>query len=137
MAGLWCVNIGYGRRELAGSLSADDGFAVLQHVLQIDHAARYPSGGKAGATRPARLTKVFFNNSGSEANDTLVRLIRHYWNVQGKPAKKHIISRHLAYHGSTVAAASIGGMSAMHEADLPLPGFHHIDRPTIIEMGKA
>jgi putrescine aminotransferase len=76
------------------------------------------------------LNHVFFGSSGSDANDTIVRMVRHYWNLQGKPAKKTIIGRELGYHGSTMTGASLGGMRAMHaQADLPLPGFAHILPP--------
>ncbi|MCR9257387.1 MAG: aspartate aminotransferase family protein [Alphaproteobacteria bacterium] len=139
MAGLWCVNIGYGRRELAD--------VAYRQMLDLPYYNTFFKSTTPPATRlaeklaelaPTGLTKVFFNNSGSEANDTLVRLIRHYWNVMERPAKKHIISRHMAYHGSTVAAASIGGMAAMHgQADLPLPGFHHIDPPYHYRDGQG
>lgn len=139
MAGLWCVNIGYGRRELAD--------VAYRQMMDLPYYNTFFKSTTPPATRlaeklaslaPKGLTKVFFNNSGSEANDTLVRLIRHYWNVKGQHTKKHIISRELAYHGSTVAAASIGGMAAMHEqADLPLPGFHHIDPPYYYRDGDG
>ena len=76
------------------------------------------------------MSKVFFGNSGSDANDTIARMIRVYWNLRKKPKKKTIISRNNAYHGSTLAAASMGGMRFMQElADLPLPGFDHIRQP--------
>lgn len=73
---------------------------------------------------------VFFTNSGSEANDTAFRLVRRYWDLAGKPGKEVIISRDLAYHGSTVAADSLGGQKLMHEqGHLPIPGIRHIAPP--------
>ena len=82
------------------------------------------------AMTPEGLNHVFYGCTGSDANDTLVRLIRHYWNLAGKPNKKTFISRTYAYHGSTMAAASLTGLSAMHaQADLPLPGFEHVMPP--------
>jgi putrescine aminotransferase len=82
-----------------------------------------------------RFSHVFFTSSGSEANDTNVRMVRRYWDLMGQPQRKVIISRWNAYHGSTVAAASLGGMRAMHEqGDLPIPGIEHIDQPYYWEL---
>ena len=79
---------------------------------------------------PKQFNHVFYGLSGSDANDTIVRMVRTYWNLKKKPNKKTIISRVYAYHGSTMASASLGGMNYMHElADLPLPGFVHVRRP--------
>ena len=79
---------------------------------------------------PDGLNHAFFANSGSEANDTIVRMARRYWEVLGKPEKSIIISRDNAYHGSTLAAASLGGMDYMHgQGGLPIPGIHHIGQP--------
>jgi len=139
MAGLWCVNIGYGRRELAE--------VAYRQMMDLPYYNTFFKSTTPPATRlaeklatlaPKGLTKVFFNNSGSEANDTLCRLIRHYWNVMGKPEKKHFISRELAYHGSTMASTSLGGLAAMHaQADLPLPGFHHVAPPYHYRDGQG
>src|SRR5690606_28124484 len=85
---------------------------------------------KLAELTPHDLNHAFFTNSGSEANDTILRLVRHFWAVQGKPEKFHFISRHDGYHGSTVAGASLGGMKGMHkQGGLPIPGIHHIDPP--------
>ena len=76
------------------------------------------------------LTHVFFNSSGSEANDTVFRLVRHYWKLKDQPQRKVFISRWNAYHGSTVAGVSLGGMKHMHvQGDLPVPGVHHVMQP--------
>ena len=73
---------------------------------------------------------VFYGGSGSDANDTILRLVRTYWALQGKDSKKVVISRKNAYHGSTIAGASLGGMGAMHsQGGLPIPDIHHIDQP--------
>jgi putrescine aminotransferase len=73
---------------------------------------------------------VFFAGSGSESNDTVVRMVRTYWDLMGQPQRHTIISRQNAYHGSTVAAASLGGMKPMHrQSGLPIPGIEHIDQP--------
>ena len=131
MAGLWCVNIGYGRKELAD--------AAYRQMLELPYYNNFfktsvPSaielaGLLAEVTAP-HLNHVFFTNSGSEANDTVFRLVRRYWDLAGKPGKEVIISRDHAYHGSTIAAASLGGMKPMHEqGHLPIPGIRHIAPP--------
>ncbi|MDE0284864.1 MAG: aspartate aminotransferase family protein [Gammaproteobacteria bacterium] len=131
MAGLWCVNIGYGRKELAD--------AAHRQLLELPYYNNFfktsaPSaielaGLLAQVTAP-HLNHVFFTNSGSEANDTMFRLVRRYWDLAGKPDKEVFISREHAYHGSTIAAASLGGMKPMHEqGHLPIPGIRHIAPP--------
>ena len=131
MAGLWCVNLGYGRRELAE--------AAYGQLLELPYYNNFfktspptaieLAGLLAEITAP-HLNRVFFTNSGSEANDTVFRLVRRYWDLAGKPGKEVFISRDLAYHGSTVAAASLGGQRPMHEqGHLPIPGIHHIAPP--------
>ncbi|SVB86429.1 uncharacterized protein METZ01_LOCUS239283, partial [marine metagenome] len=80
------------------------------------------------------LNKIYFTGSGSEANDTMIRLVRHYWAAKGKPTKSVIISRKNAYHGSTMAGASLGGMSTMHaQGGLPIPDIEHVDQPYYFE----
>jgi putrescine aminotransferase len=137
MAGLWCVNVGYGRKELAE--------AAYRQMLELPYyntffkTATPPPielSSKLAEITPEGLNEVFYASSGSEANDTIVRLVRHYWNLQGKPEKKTFISREHAYHGSTMAAASLGGMAAMHgQGDLPLPGFVHVMPPHWYDYG--
>ncbi len=131
MAGLWCVNIGYGRDELADvaarqmrQLSYYNTFFQTTHVPAIALAA------KLAEMAPGDLNHVFFAGSGSEANDTNIRLVRHYWSTKGQPDKKVIISRHNAYHGSTMGGASLGGMKPIHaQGGLPIPDIHYIDQP--------
>jgi putrescine aminotransferase len=137
MAGLWCVNLGYGRRELAET--AYQQMLDLTYYNTFFQTATPPSvelADKLSALTPAGLDHVFYGCSGSEANDTLVRLVRYYWNLRGKPERKVFISRKNAYHGSTLAAASLSGMTTMHEqSDLPLPGFVHVDCPHWYDEG--
>jgi len=131
MAGLWCVNVGYGRKELAE--------VAYRQMLELPYyntffkTATPPSvtlSEKIAEVLPDHLNQIHFVGSGSEANDTIARLVRHYFNLIGKPNKKTFISRHNAYHGSTMAAASLGGMAGMHaQGDLPLPGFVHVMQP--------
>ncbi|WP_299347678.1 aspartate aminotransferase family protein [uncultured Maritalea sp.] len=131
MAGLWCVNVGYGRQELVDvatkqmmQLPYYNSFFQSTNVPAIELSA------KLAELAPGDLNHVFYAGSGSEANDTNIRLARHYWSSLGKPNKKVIISRQNAYHGSTVAAASLGGMAFMHEqGGLPIPDITHIAQP--------
>ena len=131
MAGLWCVNVGYGREELARA--AYDQMLELPFYNTFFRTATAPV--VLLATQLAKLTggeltHFFFSNSGSEANDTALRLVRHYWQSVGQPRRKIVISRWNAYHGSTVAAASLGGMKHMHaQGDLPIPGIEHVMQP--------
>ncbi|WP_282606909.1 aspartate aminotransferase family protein [Pelagibius sp. Alg239-R121] len=137
MAGLWCVNLGYGRKELAQV--AYDQMLELPYYNTFFKTATPSSvelAEKLARITPEGLNHVFYGSSGSEANDTIVRMVRHFWNLAGKPSKKIFISRNNAYHGSTMAAASLGGMAAMHgQADLPLPGFEHVMQPYWYDLG--
>lgn len=131
MAGLWCVNIGYGRDSIAEvarrqllELPYYNTFFQTTHVPAIALAEKVTS------LAPDHMNHVFFAAGGSDANDTNIRLVRHYWALKGKPQKQVIISRKNAYHGSTVGAASLGGMQAMHgQGTLPIPGIVHINQP--------
>jgi putrescine aminotransferase len=131
MAGLWCVNAGYGRAELVEAARRQ--MATLPFYNTFFQTTTPPAvelAARLAAIAPAGLERVFFTNSGSEANDTAVKLVRFFWNLQGKPRKKTIISRNYAYHGVTLASASLSGLPAMHpQSDLPLPGFEHVRAP--------
>jgi putrescine aminotransferase len=137
MAGLWCVNVGYGRKELAE--------AAYRQMLDLPYYNTFfktttvPStelAAKISSVMPERFKHIFFVNSGSEANDTIVRFVRHYWKLKGKAYRTHFIGRRRGYHGSTMAAASLGGMQGMHEqGGLPLPGFHHVQQPHWYDFG--
>lgn len=136
-AGLWCVNLGYGRPELAQAAFAQ--MQQLPYYNTFFKTATPPVIDLATALAeitPAHMNQVFFTNSGSEANDTIVRMVRHYWAVKGQPDKQVIISRRNGYHGSTVASASLGGMAHMHaQGGLPIPGIEHIDQPYWFDEG--
>ncbi len=130
-AGLWCVNVGYGRREIAD--------AVFEQMNELPYYNTF----FGTVTPPAvllaqkitshagpNLNHVFFTGSGSEANDTWLRMARVYWAALGQPKKKIVIARKNGYHGSTMAGASLGGMKYMHEqGDLPIGGIVHINQP--------
>ena len=109
MAGLWCVNVGYGREELAKA--AYDQMLELPYYNTFFKTATPPPvklAAKIAEKMGGHLTHVFYNSSGSEANDTVFRLARHYWKLKGQPDRKVFISRWNAYHGSTVAGVSLG-----------------------------
>lgn len=131
MAGLWCVAVGYGREELVQA--AERQMRELPYYNLFFQTAHPPALELAKAiidVAPEGMSHVFFTGSGSEGNDTVLRMVRHYWTLRGKPNKKTIIGRVNGYHGSTVAGASLGGMGAMHEqGDLPIPGIVHIPQP--------
>lgn len=130
-AGLWCVNVGYGRREIADAVHAQmTELAYYNTFFATTTAATAQLAAKICQHAGPSINRVFFTNSGSEANDTWLRLARVYWTARGKPDKSVVIARHNAYHGSTVAGASLGGMSHLHEqAGLAVSGIHHIGQP--------
>jgi putrescine---pyruvate transaminase len=131
MAGLWCVNIGYGRRELADVAARQmQELPFYNTFFQTTHVPAIALSTKLAELAPGDLNHVFFAGSGSEANDTNIRMVRHYWATKGKPEKSVIISRKNAYHGSTMGGGSLGGMAGMHaQGGLPIPGIVHIDQP--------
>ncbi|HBB84362.1 MAG TPA: aspartate aminotransferase family protein [Sulfitobacter sp.] len=131
MAGLWCVNLGYGREEM-GKVAARqmNELPYYNTFFQTTHVPAIALAKELADLAPGDLNHVFFAGSGSEANDTNLRMVRTYWAQKGKPEKSHIISRKNAYHGSSVGSASLGGMTPMHEqGGLPIPGIHHIGQP--------
>ncbi|MFC3110814.1 aspartate aminotransferase family protein [Undibacterium arcticum] len=139
MAGLWCMNVGYGRKSIADAVHAQmlqltyyNSFFQTTHVPAVELAA------KLVQISPPQFNHVFFVGSGSEGNDTIVRLVRHYWDKQGSPERQVIISRLNSYHGSTMAGASLGGWPSMHkQGGLPIPGIVHIGQPSYLEGGKG
>jgi putrescine---pyruvate transaminase len=139
MSGLWCVNVGYGRRELIDA--ATQQMSTLPFYNSFFQTATPPAIELAellAEVSPAQFQHVFFSGSGSEGNDTIVRMVRRYWDVLGQPERSVIISRRNAYHGSTMAGASLGGMSGMHaQGGLPIPGITHIEQPFWFEHGHG
>ncbi len=142
MSGLWCVNVGYGRKALADAahqqmmtLPYYNSFFQTTNVPAVQLAAKLAS--LAPTVGDRSFQHVFYSSSGSESNDSNVRMVRRYWDLLGQPQRKVIISRHNAYHGSTMAGASLGGMGGMHaQGDLPIPNITHIDQPYYFENGK-
>lgn len=130
-AGLWCVNVGYGRKELGEVASKQmTQLAYYNSFFQCTTEPTIELAAKLAELAPGDLNHAFFVNSGSEANDTILRLVRHFWAVQDQPQKTIFIGRHDGYHGTTMAGASLGGMKGMHkQGGLPIPDIHHIDPP--------
>ena len=131
MAGLWCVNIGYERPEMADAIAAQARDLAYYHLffsMSQEPAIRLAD--RVLSLAPKHMSKVFFCNSGSEANDTQVKIAWYYNNLRGKPEKRKIIARRRGYHGVTVAAASMTGLPPVHKSfNLPLPGFVHTTAP--------
>ncbi|MFZ9478549.1 MAG: aspartate aminotransferase family protein [Steroidobacteraceae bacterium] len=137
MSGLWCVALGYGRRELAEAAYRQ--MRELPYYNSFFQCANPPAielAAKLAELSPPQFKRSFFSSSGSESNDTLVRMVRRYWELRGQPQRRVIISRWNGYHGSTMAGASLGGMKAMHaQGGLPIPGIVHIGQPYWFECG--
>lgn len=131
MSGLWCVNVGYGRQEIiAAAAEQMQELPYYNSFFQCTNPPAIELSVLLQAISQPQFKRIFFAGSGSESNDTIVRMVRTYWDLMGQPERHTIISRHNAYHGSTVAAASLGGMKAMHkQSGLPIPGIVHVEQP--------
>ncbi len=131
VAGLWCVNVGYGRSELADAmhsaatnLSYYHTFTGMSNVPQIELAERLLD------LAPNNMSKVFFASGGSDGNDSLMKIVWYYHNLIGKPKKRKIISRWQAYHGTSIATASLTGLPSFHkDFNLPIDGVLHTESP--------
>jgi putrescine---pyruvate transaminase len=138
MSGLWCVNVGYGRQELIDAATRQ--LKDLPFYNSFFQTATPPAIELAellAEVTPPQFQHVFFSGSGSEGNDTVVRMVRRYWEILGQPERQVIISRKNAYHGSTVAGSSLGGMGGMHaQGGLPVPGIVHIEQPFWYALGR-
>ncbi len=130
-AGLYCVNVGYGRSEIADAIAAQARELAYYHAY-VGH------GTEASITlakmildrAPAGMSKVYFGLGGSDANETNIKLIWYYNNVLGRPEKKKIVSRWRGYHGSGLMTGSLTGLEGFHKKfDLPLPGILHTEAP--------
>lgn len=131
MSGLWCVNMGYGRDELVTAAREQmERLPYYNSFFQCTHPPAVELATELAKVTPPGFEKVFYSCSGSEANDTVIRMVRHYWAQRGIPDRHIIIARENAYHGSTVGAASLGGMKPMHkQGGLPIPGIEHVPQP--------
>lgn len=139
MSGLWCVNVGYGSKSISDAVYRQ--METLPFYNSFFNTTNVPAvllANKLSAISPAQFNHVYFTGSGSEANDTNLRMVRRYWDVLGYKERHTIISRHNSYHGSTVAGASLGGMTDMHaQGGLPIPGIVHIGQPNYLESGRG
>ena len=139
MSGLWCVNVGYGQQALVDAAAKQ--MRELPFYNAFFQTATPPAIELAellASITPPQFQHVFFTGSGSEGNDTVVRMVRRYWDILGQPERQVIISRNNAYHGSTMAGASLGGMGAMHaQGGLPIPHIVHIEQPYWAVLGQG
>src|SRR5215472_97330 len=138
LAGLWCVSLGYGEERLIEAATKQMRTLAYSHIF--NHKSHNPSIDLAERLLrllPVKMSKVFFNNSGSEANDTAVKLVWYYSNARGKHRKKKIIARSRGYHGVTVAAASLTGLPNNHrDFDLPIANIRHAECPHHYRFAK-
>jgi 4-aminobutyrate--pyruvate transaminase len=131
LAGLWCTGLGYGNAELVETAREQMSRLSFSHLFGgRSHEAAIALAEKIKALSPAPTSKVFFTNSGSEANDTQVKIAWYYNNARGQTKRKKLIARHRAYHGTTVAAASLSGLGVFHaDFDLPMARVLHTECP--------
>ncbi|HTE14771.1 MAG TPA: aminotransferase [Burkholderiales bacterium] len=131
MSGLWCIALGYGNERLADVAARQ--MKTLAYYPLTNHKSHPPVielAEKLLSMAPVPMSRVWFASTGSEANDCAARLAWYYWNAVGKPQKHKFIAHKLAYHGNTIATASLSGVSYAHEKfNLPLPGFLHVATP--------
>jgi putrescine aminotransferase len=139
MSGLWCVNAGYGRTSITQAVAKQmDTLPFYNSFFQTSNVPAIELAAKLAELAPPGFSKVFYTGSGSEANDTIVRMVRRYWHLQDQPGRQTIISRVNAYHGSTIAGASLGGMAGMHaQMGTMLPGIVHIGQPDYVHAGQG
>lgn len=131
MSGLWCTNVGYGRKELVDAAATQmKELSYYNMFFHTTHPSVINLSEKLFSLLGGHFSHVVYTNSGSESNEVLIRTVRRFWDVMGKPEKKVLIGRVNGYHGSTVGSASLGGMGFMHEmGDLPIPNITHVDEP--------
>ena len=130
MSGLWCCNLGYGRKEISQAITQQlETLPFYNSFFQCTTPAPILLAERLTQMAPAQMNHVFYTNSGSEANDTVVRMIQRYWQLMEQPQRCHIIGRNNGYHGSTIAGASLGGMGFMHAQFSGLPNIHHVRQP--------
>ncbi|BCQ29431.1 aminotransferase class III-fold pyridoxal phosphate-dependent enzyme (plasmid) [Caballeronia sp. NK8] len=139
LSGLWCVAVGFSEQRLIDAATRQLSVLPFYHAfVQRSHQPLIDLAEKLIGMAPVPMSKVFFTNSGSEANDTAIKLLWYWANALGKPEKKKIISRQRAYHGVTIGSASLTGMPHVHGGfDLPLDGFLHLTAPHFYREGKA
>ena len=130
MSGLWCCNLGYSRTEIVDAVTRQlKELPFYNNFFQCAHPPSIELAKVLADITPSHMNHVFFTNSGSEGNDTVLRMVRRYWDLENQPKKRMIISRINGYHGSTIAGASLGGMAFMHKQFEPLPYVTHVQQP--------
>jgi putrescine---pyruvate transaminase len=136
MSGLWCCNLGYTQPEIVRAVTAQlEALPYYNSFFQCTSPPAIELAARLSALAPGRMPAVFFTNSGSEANDTALRLVQRYWALAGQPQRRLVVSRRRAYHGSTIAAASLGGMDFMHAQFERLSQVLHITPPHWFDEG--
>jgi putrescine aminotransferase len=130
MSGLWCTNLGYSQASIKTAITAQlERLPFYNSFFNCTTDVTLRLADQLCSALPDGFEHVFFTNSGSEANDTNIRLVHRYFDLIDQPEKKLIIARTNGYHGSTIAGASLGGMKGMHEQMQGLPYVHHVDQP--------
>lgn len=139
MSGLWCTSLGYGNEELIETATEQMRKMSYTHIFGgKSHDPAIELAEKLKEIAPVPMSKVFFTCSGSEANDTQIKLVWYYNNALGRTKKKKIISRLQGYHGVTIASASLTGLPANHrDFDLPIPNILHTDCPHHYRFAEA
>ena len=139
MAGLWCASLGFSERRLADAAYEQMKTLPYYHTFNgRSHPASIDLAEKLIEIAPVKMSKVLFQSSGSEANDTAIKLVWYYHNAIGKPKKKKIIGRTKGYHGTTAASVSLSGQALMHaDFDLPLDRFRHTEQPHYYKLAEA
>ncbi|HJV61134.1 MAG TPA: aspartate aminotransferase family protein [Albitalea sp.] len=138
MSGLWCVNVGYGQQALIDAATEQlKRLPFYNSFFQTTTPPAIELAELLAEITPPQFQHVFFAGSGSEGNDTVVRMVRRYWALRGQPERQVIVSRINAYHGSTLAGGSLGGMSGIHEQGGVIPGIVHIEQPFWFAHGQA
>lgn len=131
MSGLWCIALGYGEKRLVDAAAAQMQKLAYYHLTNHrGHPKVVDLAEKLLAIAPVPMARIWFANSGSEANDCAARMVWYYWNAAGKPEKRKFLAHRLAYHGNTIASASLSGVDYAHRNfNLPLDGFLHVACP--------
>ncbi|MCA0177323.1 MAG: aspartate aminotransferase family protein [Proteobacteria bacterium] len=139
MSGLWCVNVGYGQQALIDAATRQmQELPFYNAFFQTSTVPAIELSALLAEVAPPGFKHVFYGSSGSESNDTVVRMVRRYWDLMGQPQRHTIIGRMNGYHGSTMAGASLGGMTYMHaQGGLPIPGVAHIEQPHYFLHGQG
>jgi putrescine aminotransferase len=139
LAGLWCVNVGYGRDEIADAVRTQ--LETLSFYPSFFNSTTEPAirlAAKLASLAPPAVGHTIFSNSGSEANETALKLIRAYWKLKKEPARRTVLSRTFAYHGVGIATTSLTGLPTCTDPfDLPLPGFVQVPGPNAYASGTG